>query len=138
MYFNHVIMEYIEQYTEVNGQDGEVSKSLSKNEEDIDFIDDSIQNESFPSDYVRLKKFESFKLKIFERNLSSADEHVSPQPNINDFLDLDIEARKCVHPGYDPEKDQLKIDDFDKFQLRIKKLKDELYMHHRKNDINSF
>ena len=138
MYFNHVIMEYIEQYTEVNGQDGEVSKSLSKNEEDINFIDDSIQNESFPSDYVRLKKFESFKLKNFERNLSSADEDVSPQSNINDFLDLDIEARNCVHPGYDPEKDHLKIDDFDKFQLRIKKFKDEPYMHHRKNDINSF
>ena len=115
-------MEYIEQYTEVNGQDGEVSKSLSKNEEHIDFIDDSIQNKSIPSDYVRLKKFESFKLKNFERNLSSADEDASPQSNINDFLDLDIEARNCVHPGYDPEKHQLKIDDFDKFQLRIKKI----------------
>lgn len=84
-----VNIEFIEQYIKISKFDREVSESLSENEEDIDFLEDSAQIGSQPSDY--------FGLKNIERDLSSTENDAFCQCDIDDSLNSDVDTRNYVH-----------------------------------------
>ena len=102
-----------EQYTDVSDKNGEVSDDfLSGKEEDKKFLYDSKQIESQLSDY--------FCLRNVERSIFIVEEGGFCQSDVDDFLDSDVETRN-VYSGYQPDKDDLEINNFDNFQIRIQK-----------------
>ena len=127
-------MDFIEAEVEVVTtatmmDEDDVNDILSENEDDKNFIDDSMEIKS------QQQLSDCFKLRNAARSISSFEEVSFSQSDIDDSIDFDVEAGNYIPYRFDPrENDDLENDSFNEFKKRIQKFKDELLMPYYKSN----